>query len=321
MTAVDLVGDIGGTHARLALWRDGALRDVSIVKHRSLPSVEDAISQYLNAHGNARPQRCCLAVATPITSDTVTLTNGHWQLSRPALREAFGFDDATLVNDFTALAHALPQLRAEDMLQFGGDTPELGAPRALLGAGTGLGVSGLLESGEHPIALSGEGGHVSVPMGTEEDLHIVARLQSQFGRVSLERILSGDGLRNVHWALDPSESESIDQQPEASAISAAAQRGDSERAVRTLRAFTRLLGGFAGDLALIMGASGGVFIGGGIAAAVADSLDDWGLREAFEDKGRMRRIVKPMPLYVITNPHAGLIGAAATLPTQSKHPA
>ncbi len=320
MSHTDLVADIGGTHARFALWREGELSDVSIVKHHELPSFDAALKAYLSAHGHATPTRCCLALATPITGNTVTLTNGHWAMSRSALADTFGFQHVAFVNDFTALAHALPRLGPDDVRQFGGGKTDPSGPCALLGAGTGLGVSGLLQSNDQSIALSGEGGHVSVPMGTAQDIEVVARLQQQFGRVSLERILSGEGLRNVHWALDKSGTESLDDQPEPNAISAAAQSGQSPRAVETLTLFTRMLGGFAGDLALVIGATGGVFIGGGIAAAVADSLDGWGLRDAFEDKGRMRRIVAPIPLYVIENPHAGLLGAAASLQSLASAP-
>lgn len=314
MTSLDLVADIGGTHARFALFSEGHLSHISVIKHRDVETFHDALDQYLDTCNGLKPNRCCLAVATPITGDTVALTNSHWTISRSDISRRFDFQSVELINDFTALANALPFLHGEDLRQFGGSAASTNGPRALLGAGTGLGVSGLLtaETGQ-TIALAGEGGHVCVPQGNETDRRVFDRLESQFGRVSLERILSGDGLRNVHWALSNDETEALDAQPEASDISAMAKNNESARAVETMRVFTRMLGCYAGDLALILGASGGVFIGGGIATAIVDSLDSWGLRKAFDEKGRMSRVVQPIPLYVICHPHPGLIGAARSL--------
>lgn len=318
MTEPDLVADIGGTHARFALAEGASLRDVEVITHRDVGSFDDALKQYI-ATRKVSPRRACLALATPITGDTVALTNSDWTLSRDRLVKHFGFDSVDLVNDFTALANALPHLTSADLRQFGGGDIDPRGPRALLGAGTGLGVSGLITtpSGE-TVALAGEGGHVSVPQGDAVDQHVVSRLEGVFGRVSLERILSGDGLRNVHWALAHDEAETLDTQPRAADISWRAQHADDPRAEQTLRVFTRMLGSYAGDLALILGATGGVYIGGGIAAAIVDALDHWGLRQAFENKGRMARVVAPIPLFVIQHPHPGLLGAAMSLPQRSR---
>ncbi|MEM7376862.1 MAG: glucokinase [Pseudomonadota bacterium] len=314
MIEPDLVADIGGTHARFALSDGMCLRDVQVIKHRDVGSFDEALRQYLTARAIS-PRRACLALATPITGDTVALTNSDWVLSRDQLLQGFGFDTVELVNDFTALANALPHLTPADLRQFGGSDSDPRGPRALLGAGTGLGVSGLITSPSgQTVALAGEGGHVSVPQGDTVDQHVVTRLVSVFGRVSLERILSGDGLRNVHWALAPDHTETLEEQPDAADISRRAQHAADPRAEQTLRVFTRMLGSYAGDLALILGATGGVYIGGGIAAAIVDSLEHWGLRQAFENKGRMARVVAPIPLYVIKHPHPGLLGAAMSLP-------
>lgn len=314
MNDADLVADIGGTHARLALFADGSLQHVHSVQHRDVSSFAEALRRYLAAQ-SAVPKRACLALATPITGDTVVLTNSNWSFSRAELLSEFGFREVELVNDFAALAHSLPHLEAVHLRQFGGGDTDSHGPRALLGAGTGLGVSGLLSTPDgQNIVLSGEGGHVSVAACNELEHTVLTRLQRLFGRVSIERILSGDGLRNVHWALATDPGETLEDQPTATDISRRAERGEYLRAEQCLRIFTRMLGGYAGDLALILGATGGVFIGGGIAAAIAESLETWGLREAFEDKGRMARFVSPIPLYVIQHPYPGLLGAAMSLP-------
>jgi glucokinase len=317
-----VVADIGGTNARFA-WVDldsGSLepRNPRDFRCRDFPTVQAAIEAYLQGAGLGRPERCVLAVAGPVNGGTITLTNAEWTVSAAELRRD-GFGAARLINDFEALALVAGRLTPEDAPAVGG--PEQGLSHgtlAILGAGTGLGVSALGREGGREVPLATEGGHVAFAPADETEIEVLRILARRFGRVSLERLLSGPGLANLHQALAEIDGVSPDgSDPEA--ITAGALAGDP-RKLRTVERFCCILGSAAGDFALAFGARGGVFIAGGIAPRILDLLQRSDFRSRFEAKGRFEAYLRAIPTRVIVRPHAALIGAAAALRVMAAEP-
>lgn len=309
-----LVGDIGGTNARFGLVDSGSVRPHSIRQYRceDFVSLPEAIDAYLSDLYRVRITNAAIAVATPIVGDTIRLTNNHWVFSRQALQQKFGFTTLHFVNDFSVQALAIPHLQTTELVSVGDGVRQTGEPLAVLGPGTGLGVSGLVfndGSSSSPIVIDGEGGHVSLAARSAREFNVIAHLQTRFGHVSAERFLSGPGLTLIHDAL-----RAIDGLPELemapAQISMAALEESDAHCVETLQLFCEQLGSVAGDLALVLGARGGVFIGGGIVPKLGDYFYQSGFRRSFENKGRMSSYVKDIPTSVILAENPGLIGAA-----------
>lgn len=314
-----LVGDIGGTNARFALVDLSApepvLRDSRALANADFASVQHAIERYL-AQVEAQPSRAALAVACPVGSDEIRLTNRAWSFSRSELQATLGLDELRMLNDFGALAWAIPALPREFLLTLHGD-PEapLRGPVSVLGPGTGLGVALLV--GSHPHgwhAVETEGGHVGfAPIGDEER-SINAWLTAQHGRTSNERLLCGKGLSEIDAVLraagDDASARLALRDP--AEIVAAALDGHDLAARRALARFCAVLGSVAGDCALIHGART-VVIAGGIVPRFIPFLRSSAFRERFLAKGRMAALLESVPIHVITHPHPGLLGAACAL--------
>lgn len=311
-----LLGDVGGTNARFALQRapGASLTDIRTLPAKDHPTLEAAMRHYLVLSA-ASPAEVAIGIANPVVGDWVQMTNHHWAFSIDAMRQALGLRRFVVVNDFTALALSLPSLRAHEWRQIGGQAPRARAPMGLVGPGTGLGVSGLLPAGESGwVPLAGEGGHVTLSPTTPREWAVVAWLQERFGHASAERAVSGQGLENVYQALC-----ALDGVPDAPVLTAAqvSQRGlcgEDARCTEALHLFCAWLGSVAGDLALTLGATGGVYIGGGIAPRLGAFLEASMLRERFEAKGRFRSLLAQIPLLLIdatTSP--ALLGAARAL--------
>lgn len=323
MTAVPpsaprLLADIGGTNARFA-WQPapGAalehLRDLPTGAHASL---EVAIRLYLGDAGLPAPGQAAIAIATPITGDAVRMTNSSWSFSIEALRLALGLQRLRVLNDFTALAMALPALPPGDLVAVGGGPGVDGAAIALIGPGTGLGVSGLLPDGQGGwVPVQGEGGHATLAARTAREAAVIAVLEQRFGHVSGERAVSGQGLVDVHaalWALDrPGE---LPTPGTPSHIGDEAMAGQDARCVEAVELLFAFLGTMAGNLALTLGARGGVYIGGGIVPRLWPIFVRSAFRERFEGKGRFRAYLAPIPVRVIRSAHSpALLGAARAL--------
>lgn len=307
-----LVGDIGGTHARFAvLERNGSasrLRDRSDLAGE-FPTFERALGRYLDGLGRPPPDAIALAVAGPVTDGRVSLTNRSWRISESDLR-SLGFRQAHLLNDFAAIACAADRLAPSDLRCIGPDIPA--APEGtvtILGAGTGFGVSCLAHFRGHAVPLATEGGHIGFAPQDLEEIGILEALAHRFGRVSVERILSGPGLENLSRALD--EIAGRKTRPlSAAQIVEHASRGDGDCRAALSR-FCSIFGAVAGDIALAHGARGGVLIAGGIAGKIEPILMQSAFRERFEAKGRLSPFVKAIPTRLIVNPDAALLGAAA----------
>lgn len=311
-----LLGDVGGTNARFALQLSpGAdLSDIRTVPTRDHHTLEAAMRHYLHKAGEVRPAQAAIGIANPVVGDWVQMTNHHWAFSIEAMRQSLGLQRFRVINDFTALALSLPSLQAHELRQIGGAQAVARAPIALVGPGTGLGVSGLLPVGENGwVALAGEGGHVTLSPATPREWAVSAWLHERFGHASAERAVSGQGLENLYQALC-----SLDGVA-AEALTAAqvSQRGldaQDARCTEALHLFCAFLGSVAGNLALTLGATGGVYIGGGIAPRLGAFLDASAMRERFEAKGRFRPLLAGMPIFLIdaaTSP--ALLGAARAL--------
>ncbi len=273
------------------------------------------MQHYLDAHGKKTPRWAAIGIANPVTGDHVQMTNHHWSFSIDAVRQALGLERFVVINDFTALALSLPELQPADLHQIGPGVSVPGAAKALLGPGTGLGVSGLLPTrgGQGWVPVAGEGGHVTLSGTNAEEDAVIGVLRRRYGHASAERALSGPGLEALHAALielDGAAASGLS----AAQITSAALAGTDARCGRTVDLFLALLGTVAGNLALSLGARGGVYIGGGIVPRFGDRVLTSPLRARFEAKGRFTDYLRQMPLLVIqarTSP--ALWGAARAL--------
>ncbi|HUO90581.1 MAG TPA: glucokinase [Rhizomicrobium sp.] len=312
MSGTVLVGDVGGTHARFAVAaRAGdsgfALTERADLNTDDFPTLAAAVRAYLGRLA-AAPGAIVLAVAGPVTAGAVKFTNHAWNTSEAELRTA-GFRSAMLINDFAALAFAIASLGEKSFRTIGPEHPGLaGETITVLGAGTGFGVSCLARYRGRAVPLATEGGHMGFAPGTGDEVELVRTLRRRFDHVSVERVLSGPGLENIHTGLAELRGMTATHLP-AEKIVAAAQAGDVACRA-SLDMFCGIFGSVAGDFALAHGARGGVFIGGGIAAKIEDYLETSAFRARFEAKGRMSYFVQPIPTRLVANPDAAFLGAA-----------
>ena len=313
-----LLADVGGTNARFAFQSapGAALSEVSVLPVAAYPRLQDALHDYLGRLGpQRRVQAAAIAIANPVTGDQLHMTNHDWSFSQRALREEMGWSRLRVVNDFTALAMALPLLPAEHLRQLGGGAALPHAARALLGAGTGLGVSGLLPDGRGGwVPIEGEGGHVTLPAATPRERLVMDALAQRHGRASAERVCSGTGLLETFGILCAADGVATQGITSAAEVSAAALQHGQPQALETLQMFCGLMGSVAGNLALTLGARGGVYLGGGIVPRLGDWFDHSAFRARFEDKGRFSGYLAAIPVWVITaRDSPALLGAAACL--------
>lgn len=317
--SLGLVGDVGGTHARFAVARRAGgrvrLEAVTMLHAADFPSFYDALRAYLaELSAGERPTSAVVAAAGPIEDGQVEFTNNpSWRMSEAGLAEAGRLVSARLINDFTAQALAIDHLRPADLRRIGPEIPT--PPRgtsAILGPGTGFGAAARVDDGAAKAILTGEGGHLGFAPTDAVEIEIIRRLSERFGRVSIERLLSGPGLLNLYRTLAE-----IDGGPaplsDPEAITASALAGDALSRT-TLERFCAMLGSVAGDFVLAYGARQGAYISGGIAPKSLDVLVSGEFRRRFEAKGRMKSYMKATPTFVVVQPAAALIGAADLLP-------
>jgi glucokinase len=285
--------------------------DVATYLAADYGSLEAAMERYLHDGGKPTPAACAIGIANPVTGDRVQMTNHDWSFSIEEVRRRFGFGRLLVINDFTALALALPALGPDDTRRIGGADPVPLAPVALIGPGTGLGVSGLLPvpRGGGWVPLMGEGGHVTLCGTDAEEDAVIAHLRRRFGHASAERALSGPGLVALHEAV----CEVHGRRCPAKSASEVTGGTDAD-SVAAVQMFLALLGSVAGNLALTLGARGGVYIGGGIVPRLAGRIDGSRLRQRFESKGRFRAFLEPIPILLVTSATSpALTGASQAL--------
>lgn len=313
-----LLGDVGGTNARFA-WqadKDAPLEHIQTLPCADYLGIAEAVEAYLYNCKLSSPVVASIGIANPITGDQVIMTNHHWSFSIEALQQRLQLQRLKVINDFTALALALPSLTSDQKIQVGGCAPLAHAPVALLGAGTGLGVSGLIPSGNHWQPIAGEGGHVTLAAQTAQEFRIIERLQQKYGHASAERVLSGQGLVDLYHCL--AEDSGVNN-PISSAreISHRALHDNDPLCLTCLQLFTGFLGSVAGDLALTLGARGGVYIGGGIVPRFLGWFESSNFRQRFEAKGRFATYLRDIPVWVISSKESpALLGAARALDNQ-----
>lgn len=308
-----LLADVGGTNARFALQSDPStgFDDIEVLPASDHPTLGDAMRSYLaNARGRGLAvdtvRHAAIAIANPVEGDEIRMTNHHWQFSIEALRLELRLTTLLMVNDFAALAMSLPHLAQDGRRQIGGGIELPNRTIGLIGPGTGLGVSGVVPAGDRWIALSGEGGHVSFAPVTRDEVAILEALWGEYGHVSAERLLSGMGMELIHWARTGKRLKAAD-------ITAAALDGSSSDCEGSVRVFCAILGSVAGNVALTLGATGGMYIGGGIVPRLGAIFEQSAFRARFEDKGRLGDYLSRIPTYLITEQYPALRGVSAML--------
>ncbi|RRV08332.1 glucokinase [Pseudomonas sp. v388] len=309
-----LVGDIGGTNARFAIWEDNQLHSVRVFPTIDHHGPEQAVELYLQDLG-INPGDvgfACLAVAGPVDGDHFQFTNSHWELSRKKFCADLKIEHLLLINDFTAMALGMTRLRDDEYLTIchGIGKPE--RPRVVVGPGTGLGVGTLINAGDHRwMALPGEGGHVDLPIGSAREALLWARLMAEHEHVSAETVLSGAGLLNLYNAscgLD--QVEPIHKSP--AAVTTAALAGEA-MAAAVLDQFCVFLGRVVGNNVLTLGGLGGVYIVGGVVPRFTDFFIASGFKRALAEKGVMSDYFQGLPVWLVTAEYPGLTGAGVAL--------
>jgi glucokinase len=309
-----LVADIGATNARFGLVSpEGTILHASAFACADFAAIGEAIRAYLAERGRlAMPRAGALAIAAPIAGDRIRMTNHPWSFSAAALRAELGFERLEVINDFTAVALALTRLGPGDRTAVGGGAAVAETPLAVLGPGSGLGVSGLVRAGPRWVPLTGEGGHATMAPADERENAVLAEMRRRFDHVSAERVLSGPGLVNLYNSLA-----ALDGVPAASytpaQITAPETALDDPLCREATRMFCAMLGTVAGNLALTLGARGGLYIAGGIVPKLGERFLASGFHERFEAKGRLRPYLAAIPTWVVTHKLPAFLGCAAAL--------
>ncbi len=307
-----LIGDIGGTNARFAVLpdREAETQFFPAVATADFANVETAIDASVLSQTSLRPRSAVIAMAGPVTGDSVPLTNADWVLRPTEMIAGIGLQDVILLNDFEALAMALTALDDSDLTLTGGDPGSAAGAKVVLGPGTGLGVGGLVEAGGIVAPIPGEGGHVALGPDEADEFPIWRNIEPEHGRISAEALLCGRGLVRLYRAVALTEGTAATFS-EPAEITQAALAGSDPVAVRTVSLWSRLLGRVAGDMALIFMARGGAYLGGGISPRILPFLTGGEFRRAFEAKAPHEAVMAAIPSWVITRKSAALPGLAA----------
>jgi len=316
-----LCGDIGGTKTRLSLFEVGKerleLREERFFPSQEFASLENIVSEFLHAKGISC-ERACFGIAGPVRDGRSKTTNLPWVVDGRRLARDLGIAEVSLLNDLEANAYGIAVLAASDFLVLNEGNPKAVGNAAVISAGTGLGEAGLYWDGEKHHPFASEGGHADFAPGNELEIALFQYLSKRYGRVSWERVLSGPGLVNIYQFLcEYRQAETptwLDEEMRTgdpgSAISDAGLTGKCHICAEALDIFVRLYGAEAGNLALKVMAMGGMYLGGGIAPKIAEKLKGPDFMQAFLDKGRMRNMLEEIPIKVILNDRAALLGAA-----------
>lgn len=314
-----LVADIGGTHTRYALVTgvDEHTGEYDINQSRIFLSADyDSFSMsldtYLETITGVRPQHACIAIAGPVTDDIVELTNLQWQFSVNKLKKRYGFKTLLVINDFAALAYGVPRLNPSALFDIKPGEKLDNATKVVIGPGTGLGVASLVYTGNGFYPVAGEGGHVAIAPGNEGELELFKVLRQQQQHISAEDLLSGSGLVNLYRNYAKLHQQTVEIYTPAEVTQHALASSDPI-CVEAFNTFLGLLGSYCGDLALIFGAKGGIYLGGGILPKIQPHIADSQFLSRFMNKGVMRKFVKDIPIKLITHRQPAFIGAAAWL--------
>jgi glucokinase len=308
-----LLADIGATFARFCIEQlPGQFEHVAVLACEEHAGFTAIVQRYLDGLPGVRPRHGAVAIANPVESDRVRMTNRDWAFSIREAQAELQLHTLLVVNNFTALAMALPRLPAGGRRQVGGGSAQVNGVIGLLGPGTGLGVSGLIPNGDRWVTLATEGGHASFAPTDARELRVLQHAWKTMPRVSAERLLSGPGLELIHQALSDGHPEQA-MKSSAAQIVEAALEGRSSLALETIDCFCGMLGTMASDLALTLGATGGIYVGGGIVPRLGELFDRSPFRERFEAKGRLSTYVERIPTYVLTAENLAFDGVSSLL--------
>ena len=312
-----LLADIGATHARFGLeTAPGVLGRVAVLRCDDydgiVPLLHAYFEQHLSQQSSQRINHAAFALANPISGDFIRMTNRDWQFSTDEVRRTLGLSTLLIVNDFTALAMALPGFQPKDLMQVGGGAPQTHAVSGVLGPGTGLGVSGVIPTIDGFVTLGSEGGHVNFAPSDEREFAILQFAWREWKHVSNERLISGPGMELIYRALAQRNGVEVQARSAADIISGALDHNDG-LCLEVLECFSGMLGSAAANLAVTLGAFGGIFIGGGIVPRMGEWFANSPFRSRFEAKGRFTDYIAQIPTYVIMTPNPALYGVSAIL--------
>lgn len=310
-----ILADIGGTNARFALTNQaGDIAHLQIYKTANYSNLGDAAGAYLaylKTQAVPVPSAAVFAVGTAVTSDQIVFPNSPWSFSQSSLQLQMGLQKLLVINDFAAVAMSIPHLKDHERQPIGGGQFLANQPIGVIGPGTGLGVASLIPNGQGGwIPVPGEGGHVTAPAIDDVEWQVIQKLHDRYHHISVERIASGKGLVNVYEAISELD-DAAHEELSAEEISTRAIEGTCPVCQQTLDIFCNMLGTVAGNLALITGAFGGIYIAGGITPKILGYLQKSGFRERFEGKGRRREYMQLIPTYAITADNIAFRGLAA----------
>ena len=311
MTELALVGDIGGTNSRFGLVEKGsrAVTRVEAVKNDGFAGLEDAANHYLKVQGVTALRSAAVAVAAPVDREIIRLTNRDWSFSLASLKAATNAAHFRLLNDYEALALALPHIAAEDLAQIGGTAPKENAMKVVLGPGTGLGMAMLapLPQGGW-MALPGEGGQITLPVVTKEEMALRDAMVGVGEFCEVEWVLTGPGLHLLYKIISGTPKLKTPED----VLQAAISRTD-QSAVKALEHFITFLARLSGDFAMGLQAHGGIYLAGGIAPSIVKQLQSGSFRNTFEDHGRIADVIQNIPVYVIMDKFPAFKGCVAAL--------
>lgn len=310
---LSVVADVGGTNIRLAVLDEQCQKLSQIREYpcAEFITLDAALAQYF-ATLTSDVKHLCIGIACPVEDDVVSMTNLSWTFSQKGLKEKLRLTSLHVINDYTAMSLAVPFLDQNEQIQIGAGDAQPDAVKVVFGPGTGLGVSHIIKVGNKWLSLDGEGGHMSFAPNTSQQADVLLLLQEQFGHVSAERLLSGQGLVNIYHAL----TRLSGKQPlyfEAAQVTQAALANECAIATQTLHLFCQCMGAFAGNLALNLSCKGGVYIAGGIVPRFVEFFQSSEFRTYFESKGRFQQYLSTIPTYLITHDNPGLLGAMVYL--------
>lgn len=309
-----LLADVGGTNARFALeYAPGKIEQIQTLASADFPNFTDAVSAYLQTTPHRDIKDACVAIANPVQGDMIHMTNHPWQFSIEAARRTLHLDTLLMVNDFTALAMSLPYLDRAECIAVGGGQARADAAIGLVGAGTGLGVGGLIPADGRWIPLDSEGGHATFAPSDEREIAILQYCWRSWPHVSAERLVSGSGIELIYQALGVFHGHTGSSTLDAPAIVKGALEEGDPLCLETIECFCAILGTVASNVALTLGAFGGIYIGGGIVPRLGKYFSHSPFRARFEAKGRFSDYLSRIPTFVITAAYPAFVGAGVIL--------
>jgi len=311
---IAIVADIGGTNARFSSvhLQHMYVSNTNVFSCSDFPDLASAFQFYKQRHNLENIKQAAIAIACPIQGDQVQMTNFHWQFSIKKLKQDLGLKHLKVMNDFTAAAMCIPQIKDNEKIQIGPGAARNDQPSIILGAGTGLGVATLFPDDHGFKVLPGEGGHADWCVHDEQEWFIYTFLSERYGHVSIERVLSGAGIEDIYQALSAFYHQAP-QPLDASQIASLALKRECKIAISTINQFIKTLAHVSGDLALTQAALGGVYIAGGIVPKLLKLINPLCFRQCFEAKGRFESYNQLIATYIISASQPGIIGAAAYL--------